>query len=319
MKTVWKAVGESLDLLVAPSFCSVGFSVRERTWAADALDVDLKGKVFIVTGANSGIGKVTARELARRNGTVVMACRNLDRAQTAKEDITAAVSGAELLIELVDMGDLESVREFVARLVDRGIKISGLIHNAGLLVDRRMDSAQGLELTFAVHVLGPHLLTRLIVEAEIFSPSAQVIFVSSGGMYTQRLQVRSLGQGQAPFDGTIAYAQAKRAQVVLSRLWNSELSHLGVRVNAMHPGWADTPGVLKSLPQFHRLTRPWLRTPDEGADTVVWLAVSSEVEERGGEFFFDREARSEFLPGSMMKHSREDEAELWALCEDLTK
>lgn len=311
MKGPWNLIAGAMDAVVAPSFGSPGFNARKHTWATDALDVDLSTKVMVVTGANSGIGKVVARELARRGATVIMACRSLDRGRDARQELLTEIPNARLQVEQADVGDLDSVRVLVDRLsLDFG-QIDGLIHNAGLLLDERQQSPQGFELTFAVHVLGPFLMTQLMAQKKMFAPGARVVFVSSGGMYTQRLNLESLRHGPETFDGTIAYAQAKRAQVILARLWARELSKDNVLVNAMHPGWADTPGVVKSLPTFHRLTQGFLRTPDEGADTVIWLAASPEASDATGKFFFDRMPRSE--------HSRDSKAKehaLWALCQD---
>lgn len=311
MSSKWDLIAKALDALVAPSFGSPGFSARKHTWAANALDVDLSSKVMVVTGANSGIGKVVARELARRGATVVMACRSVDRGNQARQDLITELPHAALQVEQVDVGDLQSVAAFVERLNDGFGHVDALIHNAGLLVDERQQSPQGFELTFAVHVLGPFLMTQLMVQKKMFASGSRVVFVSSGGMYTQRLNLKSLLHGPDSFDGTIAYAQAKRAQVILSRMWAEELSRDNVWVNAMHPGWADTPGVVRSLPTFHRLTQGFLRTPEEGADTVVWLAASPEAADVRGKFFLDRVPRSE-----LSRDSPQTERALWSLCED---
>jgi len=128
------------------------------------------------------------------------------------------------------------------------------------------------------------------------SDDARVIWVSSGGMYTRALNLEDPDWRDRPYDGVVAYAETKRAQVVLSELWAEELRGAGVAVNAMHPGWADTPAVESSLPLFHRVTKHILRTPAEGADTVVWLAACPR-RLGSGRFFFDREERStHYLP-----------------------
>ena len=145
-------------------------------------------------------------------------------------------------------------------------------HNAGALVHERKLTSQSLELTFACHVVGPHLLTRLLQDRLSASPDARLVWVTSGGMYTQRLKVDELVTGPDVFDGVVAYAQAKRAQVLLAHEWSARLARRGVSVSSMHPGWTDTGGVQRSLPTFHRMTQSFLRTPAQGADTIVWLA-----------------------------------------------
>ena len=192
-----------------------------------------------------------------------------------------------------------------------------LIHNAGLLPAARVETADGLELTFATHVVGPFLLTQMLRDALAASADGRVIWVSSGGMYTQKLDLGDVGWRTRPYDGVKAYAETKRAQVVLAELFAEELGSAGIVVNAMHPGWADTPGVRMSLPGFHRIMRSFLRTPAEGADTIVWLAASARGREHTGRFFLDREPRrTHFLP--FTRETAEERAALWSLCERYT-
>jgi NAD(P)-dependent dehydrogenase (short-subunit alcohol dehydrogenase family) len=119
------------------------------------------------------------------------------------------------------------------------------------------------------------------------SAPARVIFVSSGGMYTSRLDVDDLQSRVGEFDGRTAYARSKRAEVVLAERWAEELAGTGVVVHAMHPGWANTPGIKTSIPAFQRVMRPLLRSPEQGADTIVWLATLPGGGPSGG-FFRDR-------------------------------
>jgi NAD(P)-dependent dehydrogenase (short-subunit alcohol dehydrogenase family) len=188
-----------------------------------------------------------------------------------------------------------------------------LVHNAGVLPDARVETRDGLELTLATHVAGPFLLTHLLKPRLLEARDGRVIWVSSGGMYTRRLSLRDPNWGQRRYDGVIAYAETKRAQVVLAELWAEAFACSSVVVNAMHPGWADTPAVQSSLPRFRRVTRSILRTPAEGADTVVWLAASPRARGWSGRFFFDREPRrTHLLP--ITRESTSDRRALWDLC-----
>jgi len=128
-----------------------------------------------------------------------------------------------------------------------------LVHNAGVLPRERRETEEGVELTFATNVLGPHLLTRLLRDRLVASAPARVLFVSSGGMYTRRLDVDDLQSRRGTYDGRVAYARSKRAEVVLAERWAAALAGTGVVVHAMHPGWADTPGIKSSLPAFQRM------------------------------------------------------------------
>ena len=186
-----------------------------------------------------------------------------------------ASGNEDVRCELVDISLRRSVRACAERLLASSEPVHVLVHNAGVLPTERRETEEGLELTFATNVLGPHLLTRLLRERLVASAPARVLFVSSGGMYTRRLDVDDLQSRIGPFDGRVAYARSKRAEVVLAERWAEELAGAGVVVHAMHPGWADTPGI-KLIPTFQRVMRPLLRTPEQGADTIVWLAAAEE-------------------------------------------
>jgi len=309
---VGRTLGRVVDPFIVSSFDRTGFRIHSLAFRAADLDVDLTGRRCLVTGANSGIGFETARGLAARGAEVVLLCRNRDRGRSAVAQILSETGNPSVALEVVDMADLRSVRAAAARLGPRPVDV--LVHNAGVLPDERVETRDGLELTFATHVVGPFLLTRLLMPNLERSANARVIWVSSGGMYTRRLQVDDPNWEERRYDGVTAYAETKRAQVVLAEMWAEALRRSSVTVNAMHPGWAETPAVKSSLPNFYRLTRLILRTPAEGADTVVWLAASPRVAHRTGLFFFDREPR----PTHLLPFTRESGAErqeLWRRCE----
>jgi NAD(P)-dependent dehydrogenase (short-subunit alcohol dehydrogenase family) len=313
-RRVGRALSRVVDPFVVSSFDRTGFRIHSLGFRPEDLDVDLSNRRCLVTGANSGIGFETSLALADLGAEVVLMCRNAERGEEAAERIREQTGNQRVSLELVDMSDLASVRAVAARLADGPVDV--LVHNAGVLPDERVETEDGLELTFATHVAGPFLLTRLLQDRLMKSPDARIIWVSSGGMYTRRLEVEDLDWTEREFDGVTAYAETKRAQVVLAKLWAEALRGSGVTVNAMHPGWADTPAVASSLPRFHRLTRQILRTPAEGADTVVWLAACPELAETSGAFFFDREPRrTHWLPWT--RESEEDRHALWSQCEAL--
>jgi NAD(P)-dependent dehydrogenase (short-subunit alcohol dehydrogenase family) len=166
-------------------------------------------------------------------------------------------------------------------------------------------------------VLGPHLLTRLLRERLIASAPARVLFVSSGGMYTRRLDVDDLQSRDGKFDGRVAYARSKRAEVVLMERWASEFAGTGVVAHAMHPGWADTPGIKTSIPTFGKLMGPLLRTPEQGADTIVWLAAAPEPAEITGRFWNDRHTRTTHYPLTRTRETAAERERLWVALEAL--
>jgi len=310
-----RALSCVVDPFIVSSFDRTGFRIHSLTFRAEDLEVDLSGRRCLVTGANSGIGYETALALADLGAEVVLLCRNRERGDEAAARVRQQTGNARISVEAMDVSDLSSVRAAAARLSAAPVDV--LVHNAGALLDERVETPDGLEATFATHVVGPFLLTRLLRERLEQSSDARVIWVSSGGMYTRRLDLQDPNWTSRRFDGVIAYAETKRAQVVLSELWAEALRGSSVVVNAMHPGWADTPSVQRSLPRFHRVTRNILRTPAEGADTVVWLVACPRARAWTGRFFFDREQRrTHLLPYTT--ESSEARRALWALCERLS-
>jgi NAD(P)-dependent dehydrogenase (short-subunit alcohol dehydrogenase family) len=249
--------------------------------------------------------------LADLGAEVALLCRNGERAEQAAQQIRKQTGNSRVFAELVDVSDLDSIRVAAARLSANPVDV--LVHNAGVLPDERVETKDGFESTWATHVIGPFLLTHLLRANLEKSPDGRVIWISSGGMYTRRLNLVDPFWNQREYDGVVAYAETKRAQVLLSELWAEELRGSTVVVNAMHPGWADTPSVQSSLPRFHRATRKILRTPAEGADTVVWLAACPRARHSTGRFFFDRkERRTHLLP--FTREPEQDRRALWELC-----
>ena len=148
-------------------------------------------------------------------------------------------------------------------------------------------------------LLGPCILTERLQPLLAKSGSARVVNVLSGGMYSQKIPVDDLPCARGSYSGAVAYARAKRGLMILTEEWARRWREDGIAVNAMHPGWADTPGVETALPAFYRATRPLLRSPQEGADTIVWLAASTEAGDVSGKFWLDREPHlAAIFPGT---------------------
>jgi NAD(P)-dependent dehydrogenase (short-subunit alcohol dehydrogenase family) len=299
------ALDRALDLTVVPGYSRLGYSLRSRGWnELPRMD----GRVVLVTGATSGIGLAAATAFAGLGASVHLIARNAERGERARRQ-----SGAERVWEC-DVSSLRSVRDFARRFREEQSELHALVNNAGVMPAERTLSADGYELALATNVLGPFLLTGLLAPALEAGAPASVVNVSSGGMYTARLSTSDLQTERHHFDGAAVYARHKRMQVVLSELWDERLRERGVRVQSMHPGWVDTPGLEHSLPRFHKLMKPALRSPEEGADTIVWLAAS---EHPGGRFWHDREERpTHVLPRT--RESEDERARLWAECVRLT-
>ena len=285
-------VDVALEASVVGSFSRVGFAARRALFHWDAAPaVDLSGRVALVTGATGGIGLATARALAAQGAEVWIVGRDAGRTEAARQQIVSATPGARVSTIVADLCVLNDVRR-CAETVERGsARLDVLVHNAGALAPRLQYTGDGIEVTAQVHVIAPFLLTSRLLARLQATAGARVITVSSGGMYTQPLDLSELAQPRVPFKGARVYANAKRAQVVLNDLWARRPASDGVTFHAMHPGWADTPGVQESLPRFRALMRPLLRTPEQGADTVAWLAGSAAAGATNGAFWLDRGRR----------------------------
>ncbi len=305
-----------LDRSVIGGYTNVGYQIRSRGWSTSELP-PLGGRVVMVTGATSGLGLAAAEGFARLGATVWLVVRNEDGGERARAAIAERSGNHDVHVGLCDLSHLQSVTQFAERFAAQAERLDVLVNNAGVLPARRTLSPDGIELTFATNVLGPFLLTNLLLPLLERSAPARILSVSSGGMYTQRIRVDDLQNERGEFDGATAYARAKRAQVILTELWARRLEDRGVVVHSMHPGWVDTPGVASSLPRFYRVTRPLLRTPQQGADTIVWLGAADEPGRSTGLFWHDRRPR----PTHLLPWTRETEQEreqLWAACVQLS-
>jgi len=303
-----------LDRTIVGGYTNVGYRIRSHGWS-DPPRMD--GKVVAVTGASSGLGLAAAEGFARLGATVWVIVRDRERGERARAEIAARSGNDDIQVGVCDLSRLASIRSFAARFPDRASRLDVLVNNAGAMTQTRELSADGIELTLATNVIGPFALTNRLIGLLQRSAPARIINVSSGGMYAQRLGVEDLQSEHGSFDGPTVYARAKRAEVVLTESWAQRLAGSGVTVHAMHPGWADTPGVQSSLPRFYRATRPLLRTPAQGADTIVWLGAAAQPGLCSGRFWHDRRPR----PVHLLGRTRETPAErvsLWAQCVELS-
>jgi NAD(P)-dependent dehydrogenase (short-subunit alcohol dehydrogenase family) len=317
----------ALEASVVGSFSRIGIAVRSRVgrWTTPPR---LDGKVVIVTGASSGIGRAAAIDLARIGTDLHLVGRDPERLAATQRAVVAVRGGGRVEISPLDLVDPDQVVAFAERVMTSEDRLHGLIHNAGALFPDHRTAPDGTELTVATHVLAPFRLTWLLSPLLRRSPSSVIVTVSSGGMYTQRFDIDRLELAPGGYNGVTSYARAKRAQVVLAHEWARRWGSDGVASYAMHPGWVNTPGLATGLPSFAHLG-PLLRTPSQGADTVVWLAAdgprrdashvpdAGAVEEPSGGIWLDRHRRPEYyLPTTYRSPTRRrrDGDELWQWC-----
>lgn len=196
MRLPWHVL---LDASIYFSFDRSGFHRHAKGFDPDDLDVDLTGKVCLVTGANSGIGFATAQGLAERGATVHLLCRSADRGQAAETELRRRTGNRQVLLQRLDISDLDAVRRWAEGFEPRRVDV--LVHNAGVLPSERQVTGDGLEVTFATHVAGPFVLTEALRPKLEAAPAARVVWVSSGGMATERLSSTTWTGGVAPTTG----------------------------------------------------------------------------------------------------------------------
>ncbi len=246
------------------------------------------GKLVLVTGASSGIGRAAAQQLARQGARLVLACRDAERGEEARRAVAAEARHApELLV--VDVSDQEAVRAAARAFLSRHERLDVLLNNAGIWSPKRCLSRQGIELTWATNVLGYSLLTELLLEP-LKAARGRVVSVASRLAYG--LDLDDVQFTRRTYEGVAAYAQSKQANRVWSWALARRLEGSGVTVHALHPGGVSTGifgkgGGLKGL-----LASAYMRvqglTPDEGADTAVWLCGAPEAGQRTGVFWVKR-------------------------------
>jgi retinol dehydrogenase-13 len=284
-------------------------SRERRSSGASWVDADLSGRVAVVTGANRGMGKETARELARLGCTVILGCRNQGRGEAAADEINKATRGTAIPLEL-DLSSLASVRSFVTAFNQRFSTLDVLVNNAAASLGTREVTADGFEVHWATNVLGPHLLTQLLLPALQASGHGRVVSVSTlaaGGLDLSDTQYE-----RRRFSGLGSYRASKQAVQMLTFALAERLDPQHITANSLNPGYVLTElttnvgGLLKALIV---LTSFRAVSEAEGADTAIWLAASPAVDGVSGRFWNKRrEARIKFCDPQEIE-------QLWALVE----
>lgn len=286
----------ALDKLVVPGYSRIGSAVRRHWWPADARRFDHPVDV-VVTGASSGLGAAAGQGLAELGARVHLVGRSRDRLAGVAGAIRARMPAADLVVHECDISDLAAVGGLVTTLRRTVDAVHAVIHSAGVMPPERTETPQGHESAFATHVLGPFLLTQGLRPLLRADGDGRVVFVTSGGAYSADLS-DDLESTEGEYRGIRAYARTKRMQITLAEmLAGAYPDPQDPAVHSMHPGWAGTPGVTDSLPGFAKVLRPILRSPADGADTMVWLAAAPEAARTTGRLWQDRRPRgTHYLP-----------------------
>ena len=298
------AKADSKTLSALRTFTRHGYVTGRKVWAP--MSERMEGRHVVLTGANSGIGLAAAIDLASAGASLTLVVRDEVKASQTAESIKEATGRTDIQFEFADLSLLKDTDVLIDRLLAKGGTIDVLINNAGALFNDHTMTSEGLEKSYALLLLSPwRMCERLFPLLKNHDDTARIINVVSGGMYAERLNLKRLNMTSDGYRGARAYAQCKRALSIMTEVWAERWQHHNIVVNAMHPGWSDTPGVQKSLPLFRCLTKLVLRSHAEGADTVVWMAQSNQAALSTGKLFLDREPRSTYLLGSNVE-SEED-------------
>ncbi len=266
---MWNAL---LDASIFWSFDRSGFLRHQKSFTETYHFTP--GTRALITGGTSGIGKAAALELAKQGVHATVTGRD----QQKGREFEAASSN--ISFHPLDLATWESFDELVSKLEP----LDHLVLNAGGMPETFQTNAQGIELQFASQLFGHYLLAHKLLKAGKLNPRARIVWVTSGGMYLKALDLNAITENHG-YDKVGQYANVKRAQVTLLPFFQRDFP--GQTVIAMHPGWAETPGVDTSIPTFARLMRGRLRTPLEGADTILW-ALGTKSPLKSGGLYFDR-------------------------------
>lgn len=279
---------------------------------------NMKGKTVIVTGANSGIGRETAKDLAKRGAKVIMACRNLDLANKVRDQIVAETNNENVIVKKLNLSSLQSVREFCADINKTEKKLDVLINNAGMAdTFTKKTTEDGLEITMATNQYGPFLLTNLLIDLLKKSSPSRIVIVASELYRFANVNLDNPNPtNQIP---AYLYYVSKYANIMFSLELARRLEGSNVTVNCLHPGMIDS-GIWRNVPfplniPLMGIVKMFFKTPEQGAQTSIYLAVSKDVEGVSGKYFSDCKVSS--LASGIQDKTKNKK--YWEICERLVK
>jgi NAD(P)-dependent dehydrogenase (short-subunit alcohol dehydrogenase family) len=273
----------------------------------------LEGKVAIVTGANTGIGKATARGLATLGAKVILACRDLAKAEVARAEIADKSKNGAVEVMHLDLADTRSIRDFATAFPQKSARLDILVNNAGVFQRRRATTVQGFEMTFGVNHLGTFLLTRQLLPILEASKPSRIVVLSSKLHYRGHMEWDDLQLERNPFSGSAAYNQSKLANVLFTKALSRRLGDEGVTVNAVHPGVVTTE-LTRDYPKLLvKVFQLFTISPEAGAKTSLHVAIAPELATTTGAYF----ERSEEKPASKAALDEAAQERLWSISEAL--
>lgn len=279
----------------------------------------LDGKTVVITGANTGIGKVTALDLSKRGAKVVMLCRNVEKAEEAAEEIRKATEG-EVVVHKLDLASLASVRECAEQLGNSLEKIDILINNAGIMACPEMRTTEGFEMQIGTNHFGHFLLTNLLMpQLKKAAPTARIVNVSSLAHTRGQMQWDDINWKETPYNAIQAYGQSKLANILFTKELARKGEGSGVNAYALHPGVINTElgrhlqDTFGPLVMLWKVAMPFIKTPESGANTTIYCAVDESISDHNGRYYSDCKEKQ---PAPQAENI-EDAKKLWEVSEQL--
>ncbi len=252
--------------------------------------MDIQGKICLITGATSGIGKETAKVLAAKGAIVVLPIRDSLKGDILKDEILEQTPDAKIELMHCNLASFDSIRSFVKEFKSKHDKLHLLVNNAGIWETKRNLSEDGVEMNFAVNHLASFLLTHLLLDTIKKSAPARIINVSSEAHRNGKINFADL-EFEKSFSSFKSYSQSKLANILFTKKLSQQLKDTGVTVNCLHPGVVST-GLFEKMPGFFTtVMKPFMLTPTKGAETSIYLATSPEVEKITGEYFVKKKPK----------------------------
>lgn len=275
----------------------------------------MEGKICIITGANSGIGKATAIGLAKMDATIVMMSRNKDRGEEAQKEIIGFTGNKKVDLILCDLSSQESIRKFVSEFKNKYQKLHVLINNAGVMLSKRLISVDGFEMNFGVNYLAPFLLTNLLLDVLKKSTPSRIINVSSAAHKMAKMDFDDLQSEKKKYTLFKIYGASKLALMLFSYELSRRLEGTSVTVNSLHPGVANT-NLGQDQSSFSKgFAKLFFKKPEKGAETSIYLASSQEVEGITGKYF----AKKQQKQSSKESYNEDYAKRLWELSTEMTQ
>ncbi len=276
----------------------------------------MKNKIVLITGANVGIGYITALEIAKLGSTLIMVCRNKEKGEKARQELIKKSKNQAIYLKMCDLSSQKDIRKVAEEIKNEYPIIDVLVNNAGAIFPERQLSVDGIELTWATNHLGYFLLTNLLIDNLKAAKSARIVNVASQGSWLGKINWDDINLSKK-YDSMQAYCQSKLANIMFTNELANRLKNTKVTANAVHPGAVasnfgqNMSGFIGWAFKFFSWS---LKTPEQGAATSVWLAVSPQIEGVTGKYFADKKQ----IKAKAIVHHSPSLLRLWKLSEEMT-